>query len=52
MEEKGKQNICLFSLRFQYKLIFSLFMMTPGAKYFDNVAIYGFITQLVICYMV
>ena len=27
-------------------------MMTPGAKYIDNIAVYGFITQLVICFMV
>ena len=27
-------------------------MMTPDAKYLDNIAVYGFITQLVFCFMV
>ena len=27
-------------------------MMKPGAKYLDNIAVYGYITQLVFCFKV
>ena len=29
-----------------------IFIMTPCAKYLDNISVYGFITQSVICFMV
>ena len=37
---------------FDISLHLSLSMMAPSAKYLDNIEVYGFITQMVFCFMV
>ena len=44
---KGK-NLYLLTLLFIYKLVFILFVMTPGAQTTCNIAVYGSAKQLVI----
>ena len=52
MAEKVKKIYTCCQYDFDISLHFSSFMMTTGAKYLDNITVYGFITQLVICFMV
>ena len=49
---KGKKNLYLLTLLFIYKLVFILFVMTPGEHTTGNIAVYGSTKQFVILSMV
>ena len=52
MAEKVNKIYTCCQYDFDISLQISLSMVTPGAEYLDHIEVYGFITQLVFCFMV